>query len=231
MAKYTLGSGISQFKGSEGGATFQKCGKVFAFRKRAVPVQKKSVKQTQSQNLFGAMASRYRTLTLAQRNSFANAAATYARVNSLGTTYHQTGRQMQLGTNFIRVTTGRAILNVTAIAVAFTTIAPNFYNCNPGALSFTMAINPITVQSGFDILVYASRPTSAGLQNASVNKTLIGFFTQNQNTSLQNWFTRWQNVFGPMAPFLLQWIYVRMDLIQNNSGQVRQSIEFACQIS
>ena len=224
MAKYILSGGTSQFFGSRGGATFQKCGKVFAIRKRSVIVQKRSAKQSQAKNLFASKAQNWRKPSFINKASYNNRANMYTRVNSLGNNYNMTGQQMQVGTNCIRTITNRADLTVVAAPASFVSISEDTFSLDISSVAFDLVILPVTVASGFDIQVFASAPMSGGLQPQSVALTNIGSYLQNQNTTSQNWYTRYTNRFGSVAGSAGLFIYIRMDLIQNNSGQVRQQI-------
>lgn len=224
MAKYTLGSGVVQFKGSSQGATFQKCGTVFAFRKRSVPVQKKSAKQTKSQNIFSSKAQRWRLLTTTQKNSFINRATMYTRVDSLGNNYNQSGQNMQTGANYLRQITNRTNLTVVGAPAAFTTISQDTFAMRITVPVMDLVLLPTNVQSGFDIIVYCSEPKPIGFDPTTVKVKQIGTYLQNQNTTLQNWWNRYNAVFGSVANADGLFFAVRMDLIQNNSGQVRQTL-------
>lgn len=224
MAKYILAVGVVQFFGSKGGATFQKSGKVFSVRKRNAPIQKKTIKQSQARNRFGSKAQNWRDLTLVQKSNFGVRAAQYARVDSLGNTYYQSGQNMQLGCNVLRSLTNRTDLTVVGIPAAFTTIAEDTFSMDISLVAMDVVILPVTVQAGFDIIIFGSAPILDGLEPSSVPMKNFGLLTQNQNSASQNFFTRYTNVFGSVDGSAGLFIYLRLDLIQNNSGQLRQTL-------
>ena len=222
MAKYTLGSGVSQFFGSYGGATFQKCGTVFSIRKRSVIVQKRSSKQSKSKNIFGSKAQRWRNLTTNQKNSFINRATQYTRIDSLGNNYNQSGQNMQVGCNYLRFITNRTDLTVVGAPAAFTTIVEGSFVLDLGIPFMEFVLDPEQVQSGFDIMVFCSEPREIGFDPSTIKLKQIGSLLQNQHTGTQNFYTRYTSVFGDVSQAAGLTYAIRLDLIQNNSGQVRQ---------
>lgn len=224
MAKYILAVDVDRFRGSLQGATFQRCGKVFAIRKRAVIVQKNSEKQSKSKNRFGSLASRFKTLTNAEKTSFNSSAAVFTRVNSLDENYNFSGQNMQIGTNAVRVITNQNIINTASSQTSFTTISEDTFSVDLSDVAFDIVPDPFVVNSDFSILVFASRTQASGIASTSSSFKLIGTFSSGEDTRLRNFFDQYVAVWGSLENTANLFISLRLDLIRNSNGQIRQSL-------
>lgn len=87
MAKYTLGSGISQFKGSRGGSVFQRSGSTFSIRMRRKPRFQRTVRTSRSRVAFNHVQSNIHNLTPSEITAFENNAPDFELTDSLGNNY------------------------------------------------------------------------------------------------------------------------------------------------
>lgn len=228
--KYTLGSGVSQFKGSTGGITFQKCGKVFAARKRAIPVQKNTAKQMRSRNGFQSQAGRWKTYTAGQKNSWITNAPLYTRVNSLGNTYTITGMQLNVSANQRRLYMNLSQVATTSAPIVATPI--NLFSAAIDRVAHTMTLwlTPDTVQNLCNVNFYVTRCQQLGALPGREETVFLGTRSQGNLTSTFNWYNTYVALFGSQSVQTGLQMWVIADVVQRSSGQTIYSITFACPV-
>lgn len=224
MAKYILAASSDRPRGSLQGSTFQACGKVFAIRKRNVPIQKRSIRQSRAKNAFEAQAGRWRTYTAGQKNSWDTNAPLYPRTDSLGNTYNQTGQQMSLGANQKRLYMQIAATATTGAPISFTALfgITTGAQFTPQSMFFNFA--NLTVETGFNVNVYCTPPVNRGVDPSKVVKNFIGTRSQGNTFAGKNWWSDYNLVFPIKSTMVGQVIYYTIENVQRNSGQVRQVV-------
>lgn len=196
MARYLLQTGVDRFKGSPGGGTFQKCGMVFAIRKRNVPVQKRSAKQSQVKNRFDFVQKRWKDISPAEKASFAAETGNFIRVDSLGNNYELRGDQLQSSTNLNMSARSEPVIDTMQGPVVYPVQAANTIAIVPAILTADIFADPIIIPADFTLTKFISAPISAGT-------TLPGFVTLKQlsvygagEDSQQNEYQNYLNIWG-----------------------------------
>jgi len=231
MAKYILAASSDRPRGSLQGSTFQACGKVFAIRKRNVPIQKRSIRQSRAKNAFEAQAGRWRTYTSGQKASWNTNAPLYPRTDSLGNTYQQTGQQMSLGCNQKRLYMQIAQTATTGAPASFTALFGLTAGCQFTPQSIFINFANLTVETGFNVNIYCTPPINRGVDPSKVVKNFIGTRSQGNSFASKNWWTDYNAVFPIKSSMVNQVIYFTVENVQRDSGQVRQVVEGNMQVT
>jgi hypothetical protein len=219
MGKYTLPVGVSRIIGSRQGATFQKSGKVFAIRKRSVIVQKRSSKQSLSKNSFAHQAQKWRQFTSSQKTSFTNQVTHYPRTNSLGNSYNLKGFTLQISSNIFRRISGLTELTASTAPTGAPPRILGALDFSQGSFIVNTKIFPLTVSSGYRLLLYLSRPLPASTTSIhSSDLKYVHQFAPGATTN-SNYYALYTAVFSPYLFNAGLRIFVKMVFIQQTSGQ------------
>jgi len=162
MAKYILTFSTDRPTGSLGGATFQKSGTVFAIRKRNVPVQKKTPRQSEVKNRFDHVQKNWKNLSLAEQQTFIDEATNYPRFDSLGNPYTLLGNNLQGSSNLSLIAAGQPEITSMPPASAIPTPLLLSYAFNSIATLFRADFNPQLTPAGYSLALYFSSTTPQG---------------------------------------------------------------------
>lgn len=138
------------------------------FRRKAVPVNPDSNRQTAVRSNFATLISLYNNdLTTAQRQSWIQWAANTPRIDSLGQTHVLTGQNAFVGSNSLRLLAGlplvREITGPYNRGEASSVATAEFANLPPVSVDLTMNFSAPASDEG-DSLIFFGRP-----QNSSVD--------------------------------------------------------------
>lgn len=97
--KIKFGQGVADGRGKLGGTVFSRNASGAYARNYVKPINPNTVAQQAVRSRFGNIASGFRTLTQAQRESFVNQAVNYPQQDKLGNTITLTGQQLYNKTN------------------------------------------------------------------------------------------------------------------------------------
>jgi hypothetical protein len=129
-------------------------------RRRAVPVNPASDRQTLARSVTQANAAEWRNLTDSQRAGWIALGAQMTRADSLGNIYTLTGLQAFLSINNTRLANGQAR---TADAPAMITPDPlSGASLTLNAAAFSIAFTPTPLGADEQLQIWASPPRSAG---------------------------------------------------------------------
>jgi hypothetical protein len=210
MGKYTLPVGVSRIIGSRQGATFQKSGKVFAIRKRSVIVQKRSSKQSLSKNSFAHQAQKWRQFTSSQKTSF---------TNQVTHSYNLKGFTLQISSNIFRRISGLTELTASTAPTGAPPRILGALDFSQGSFIVNTKIFPLTVSSGYRLLLYLSRPLPASTTSIhSSDLKYVHQFAPGATTN-SNYYALYTAVFSPYLFNAGLRIFVKMVFIQQTSGQ------------
>lgn len=219
MAKYLLTFGTDRFSGSRGGSTFQKAGVTFVIRKRSVPVQKKSPEQTQKQNQFASVSQNWRKLNTTAKDSFADEAINYPRLDSLGNSYLLNGQQLQHSSNLNLNENDLPQITTMPVASAIPAIAFPVIVTDIGISLLSIQFAPPIIPAGVTLQIFCSAPQSQGKTIESLGnlKALISY----PSGSVQggNIFTIYESIFGPLQGAIGQSLTAWGRYIQDSTGQ------------
>lgn len=230
MARYTLPSGDPRFFGSRGGSTFQRSGKVFSIRKRNVPVQKKSIRQSENKNVFGAYASRWQELSGAQKTTWTTNSPDYPRTDSLGNSYNVKGQALRVGANIVQFPNGASIINTLVAAIAPSAITRFIFVFDRASSNFVLQINPTNVQTNCQLVYFVGRPAPTEIEFQKSDLTLLGIRDSGQSTGTPNWFVEYTAIFPVIPPVDVWLIPVIAEVVQKSSGQVIFTLKDYAQI-
>ena len=219
MGKYILATGVDRFFGSRGGATFQKTGTVFSIRKRAVPVQKKTPKQSVSKNRFESVQGIYRTLSPTEKASFNSETVNYPRENSLEETYFLSGQQLMSSSNNNLEAAGETPITSMPSPVVFPGISFLDAQIVISILEATSVTNPAVIPAGFTFVIESTDAFQT--EQNFVNSPFIRIATIPAGTQTDdvNWFEEWKARFGDPSNRIGQIFSQRGWLISHDTGQ------------
>jgi hypothetical protein len=220
MAKFTPGAIVSEVRNKIGATVFTRNASGASIRNRITPINRKSTGQTTRRQSLGALASGWRSLTQAQRDSFNAAAKNFPRQDNLGQTIIPTGEQLYIELNSNLVLVGAAQITTAPAPVAFPVIAASSLTVEDTPV-VSVAFSP-TVPAGFAMVSRATRPVSAG-------KSFFGGsdyrFTKSiaaAQTSPQALTTEYEALFG--APAVGTKVSVELFLVHIATGIAGQKV-------
>lgn len=187
---------VVRIRGSLGGATFQKIGTSFAIRHRAVPVQKRSPRQSVQKARFQALQSFWRSLDAMQKDTFRDQAINYPRTDSLGNVYTISGINMQQSSNTNLSNAGRVIQSSISAPVSYPDFSVEDNDINVSIEGMAVPITPSVVPSGFDLFVYVTRPLSPGQLSANEIFKLLAVIPEGVDTSALNFWATYLSIWG-----------------------------------
>lgn len=158
MAIYILAGSSDRPTGSRLGCTFQKAGVNFIIRRRTVPKQKRTEKQSAVKNRFDHVTKKWRTLSAAEQTTFDNEVANYPRTDSLGNIYYMRANALQNSSNISLIASGSPpVLSMPAPAI-FPGFAVGQLGVELLAQSVNAALLADPVPAGFVLRVSFSDP-------------------------------------------------------------------------
>ena len=230
MGKYILATGVDRFFGSRGGATFQRTGTVFSIRKRAVPVQKRTPKQSVSKNRFQSVQQIYRQLSPTEKATFNSETSNYPRENSLEETYFLSGQQLMSSSNNNLEAAEQTPITSMPSPVIFPGITFLDAQIVISLALATSVTSPAVIPVGFTFVIESTN--AFPIEQNFVNSPFIRIATIQAGTQTDdvNWYQDWVNRFGDPSNRIGQIFSQRASLISNNTGQVGLSTVIRGQI-
>jgi hypothetical protein len=219
MARYLLASGVDQFFGSHGGATFQRSGKVFSIRKRAVPIQKRTARQSVVKNAFNTMQKRWKNISGANQATWSTFQADYPRTDSLGNTYLLAPHILCTSSNILRISIGRGTLSTLTAAIAGVPIVDDTFSCRPSVSAFDIVLLPVNVQTNCRVIFYCGAPTLTPVIGSRANTFLIGHRNSGQSTFTPNWYPQYSALFPNVVNQVGMFIPVFVSVVMDTNAQ------------
>lgn len=220
MARYILSDPLAQVKGSIGGATFQRSGKVLAIRKRNVPIQKRSSKQSRRKNAFDCNMKLWKTLSPTEQATWLTFQSDFPRVDSFGNSYLVNPIALQNSSNLIRTQNGLPQQNDLVAAIAFVPITTDTFVYRHSSFAFDIVILPLAVQTDCTLNVFAGIASLTQQAFTKANCRFLGSVNSGIDTNLQNWFTVWNDLFQESSAIVDGFIPLFLEVVQNDSAQV-----------
>lgn len=211
---------MAQVKGSIGGATFQRSGKVLAIRKRNVPIQKRSSKQSRRKNAFDCNMKLWKTLSPTEQATWLTFQSDFPRVDSFGNTYLVNPIALQNSSNLIRIQNGQPQQPSLVAAIAFVPITTDTFVYRHSSFAFDIVTLPLAVQTDCTLNVFAGPASLSQQAFTKANCRFLGSVNSGINTSSINWFTPWNNLFQESSAIVDGFIPIFLEVVQNNSAQV-----------
>jgi hypothetical protein len=224
MARYLIKPAFINTRGSIGGATFQRCGRVLAIRKRNVPVQKKTPKQTASTNRLGAFSSRWKNLSLANKTTWSTFTTDYPRVDSFGITYLVKPQALRIGANISQFPNGASIINTLVAAITFVPIFATGFNLLKSTSALSIIISPINIQANCKAVFFAGLPREGRGAISIESLKRLGIIDSGNSSGGKNWFPEFTELYPANLQVIGFQIPIIINIIQKSSGQVIGSL-------
>jgi len=206
MAIYSLPPLFNRINGSRKGITIQKAGTNFIMRKRAVIVQKRSVRQSFAKSLLASRSQVWRSLIPPQQASWLAQVGNYSRIDSLGVPYNILANPLQIWTNV-----NAEILDDPPVLSGSAPIVYPLYIY--GQLGFaggaqileaqirdSLNLPDFTIPVGFDAKVYFTAALSSGQnQPPDFEYKLVSVLASGFNTINHNYYSDYLLKFAPLV--------------------------------
>ena len=160
--KAKFGAIVVGGSGKLGGHVVTKNRQGYAFRTKVTPINRKTSYQTIQRNSFGDASQAWRALSASQRTAWESFAGDISKSNIWGDKYQPTGKNAYALINLnIALTGGSAVsdppLSTPATALTSFAVGTN----TTAAQTLTFGVSP--VPTGMKVILYATRPVSAGV--------------------------------------------------------------------
>lgn len=160
FAKFTPGAIVSEIRNKIAATVFSRNGSGAIIRNRIKPVNRRSTTQTEQRQLLSSLAASWRGLTAAQRESWIAAAPDFPQQDNLGQTITLSGEQFFIRCNANLVLIGQSQITSAPAPTSFEAIVIGAIVVSTAAK--TIAYTPDPVPAGYELVIRASRPLSAG---------------------------------------------------------------------
>lgn len=217
FAKFTPGAIISEIRNKIAATVYTKNRAGASIRNRVTPINRNSTNQTLRRQQLASLSSGWRSLTQAQRDGWNSASGSFPQTDSLGQTVYLTGEQLYVRCNANLLLTGNAQITDAPSPTSFDVLAFTSLDATADDGVISLAFTP-TVPAGFELVVRASAPVSAGksFMPSSAFKFIQSIAPA--ATSPQALTTAYANVFGAITGSTGQKIFVEMFLVEQASG-------------
>lgn len=223
MAKMTPGAIVSEVRGTIAATTFARNKGGAVIRNRITPINRRSPAQTARRQSLASLASSFRGLSQAQIAAWNAATANFPQSDNLGQTIYLSGEQLYVRVNANLILIGEAQITDPPNPVSFDAVAFTSLTATADDQNISLAFTP-TVPNGQQLVVYASRPLSAG--KSFVPESEFRFLTSvaAAQTSPQDISAAYAAVFGSIEGSTSQKIFIRMNLVDEATGLAGQSV-------
>ena len=218
MAKFTPGAIVSEVRNKIAASVYTKNRAGAAIRNRTTPINRRSVGQTQKRQQLSSLSSGWRALSAANILAWNAAAPSFPQQDQLGQTIFLTGHQLYVRLNANLLLIGGAAITTPPTPASFAVLAVGAISAVASTGVITVAFTPTPVPAGFNLIIKATAPVSAG-------KSFVGnsAFRYIQNvapagTSPATLTAAYAAVFGAITGKAGQKIFVKIYLVQAASG-------------
>jgi hypothetical protein len=212
--KAKFGAIVVGGSGKLGGHVVTKNRQGYAFRTKVTPINRRSNSQQGVRNTFTILTQGWRALTAAQRAAWEAAAPDFVKTNIFGDKYSPTGKNLYTLVNENLLLVGSAVVSTPPAATAPTALTALTILVNSSTVqTWTIAATPTA--AGTVLLVYQTRPLSAGVSSAGARYRLTTTIAAATATGFST-FTAYSAKFG--APVTGKKIFTKMIPINSTSG-------------
>lgn len=219
MARYILSDPGAQLKGSIGGATFQRSGKVLAIRKHNVPIQKRSARQSQRKNFFDCQQKRWKNLTPTEKASFAAETGNFTRVDSFGNVYEVSPLNLQTSSNLNLVASGLPVIDTMQSPVAFPVHTIFAIEIDTAGQGVSFDLNPSNIEPDFDLQIFSTQTLSAGTEQPPISTFKFITTIPAGGTTLQSFWPEYLAAWGDPTNKVGSIIWARFLFVSHINGQ------------
>ena len=211
-AIFTPGAIVSEISGKIAATIFTRNRGGNVIRNRRTPINRRSVLQSVRRQGLGNLASSWRGITQAQRDSWNSAVSNYPYQNSLGETKFLSGEQLYVQFNQNLLLIGQATIVTAPAPFAFATFTLSLSGTAVPALSLVFTPTPLTALNYFNI--FATPNLSPGIGSPNASKFRYLETVDPADTSPVDILTSFQNSFGD--PVDEQKIFVEIRPVGSN---------------
>jgi hypothetical protein len=161
FAKFTPGAIVSEVRNKIAATVFTKNKAGASIRNRITPINRRSSTQTAIRQYLAGFSSGWRGLTDAQRASWNSGAANFPQTDNLGQTIFLTGAQLYQRCQQNLKLVGGSATTTCPSPTSFAVLALSSLTSDASAGTVSLAFSP-TIPTGFQMVVRATRPVSAG---------------------------------------------------------------------
>lgn len=162
MAKFTPGAIVSEIRNKIAATVYTKNRAGASIRNRTTPINRRSVGQTQKRQQLSSLSSGWRALTASQIAGWNAAAPSFPQQDQLGQTIFLTGHQLYVRCNANLILIGASQITDAPTPASFAVLAIGAFTAVASTGVISMAFTPTPVPTGFNLVVKATAPVSAG---------------------------------------------------------------------
>lgn len=198
MAIFTPGAIVSEISGKIAATVYTRNKGGNVIRNRRTPINRRSVEQSIRRQGLGNLASSWRGLTQAERDSWNAAAPSFPYQNSLGETKYLSGEQVYIQFNQNLLLIGASTVTTAPASFSFATFTLSFTASDVPTFSVVFSPTPLTASN--NLAIYATPSLSPGIGSPNRSKfRFIGVIAA-ADTTPADMLTDYQAVFGdPVA--------------------------------
>lgn len=223
MAKYTPGAIVSEIRGTIAATTHSRNRGKAIMRNRVTPINRRSPGQSSRRQRLASFASQFRGLTQAQIAGWNSAALNFPRQDNLGQTIYLTGEQLFCQLNINLQLIGASAITDAPAPSSFEVLALGTIVLEDDN-TMTVAFTPTPVPTGFNLVVRATAPKSAGRSFVSPSEFRYIQNVAPAGTSPVDISTAYQAVWGSLANAVGQKVFIEIFLIDAATGQAGQKV-------
>ena len=223
FAKFTPGAIVSEVRNKIAATVFTKNGAGAAIRNRITPINRRSTNQTNRRQRLASLSSQWRGLTEAQRAGWNSAAGSFPVQDNLGQTIFLSGAQLYNRCNANLLLIGQATIADAPTPTSFAILTAGA-SLPDSAGTFTQAFTPTPVPTGFNLVIRATGPKSAGISAPSQSDFRFIQAVAAAGASPANIFTAYSALFGDLAGAAGQKVFTEMYLVEVASGLAGQVV-------
>ena len=216
MAKFTPGIVISEIRGKFAATIFTKNRAGAMIRNRVTPINRRSLSQSMVRQEFSSISTTWRSLSQAQRDAWIAATPNFPYQDTLGQTKLLSGSQLYEQFNRNLLVIGAAQITTPPLPTSFSVLT--FGAITLSAAAFTVGFTPDPVEADRELVVYATRPVSAGVDAfRNSDFRFVQSFTAAQ-VSPADINSAYEAIFGTKTGLVGQKIGVQIKLVEISSG-------------
>lgn len=243
MAIVQFTAAVNAIRGKLNGSVFNKARTIPTLQGKQMPPKKRTVNQSAYRNIFAQVQGAWKTLTQAEQQSFADAAAIFPVRNRFGDLVHISGYNWFIRTNLLRLSVDLDLLreanNNAQGASGYDTWMHQLSvvenpDSNPSLHIRYVAQVSIPAIVGNRFIAYVSAPVSAGVTAFHGNWIVAGFGLVPGNSSVGTMHTFELNKFTAALGHTYRpgdYVFVRFLVVAPQNGATYQDEFFRVQLS
>lgn len=216
FAKFTPGAIVSEIRNKIAATVYSKNGAGAVIRNRVTPINRRSAGQTNARQILASYASGWRGITQSQRDAWNAAASNFPQTDSLGQTVILTGEQLYVRLNANLTLTGGTPITSPPIPTSFAVLTPGAVTLS--AAAFTVAFTPDPVPTGFNLVIRATAPRSAGKSFFAASEFRFIQSEAAASASPADLDTAYELIFGDKTGQVGQKVGIEMFLMETATG-------------